>query len=374
MSCEPLRITFVLPHAGMAGGIRVLAVYAERLQRRGHRVAVISQPPSQLDLARKAKSLLRGRGWPKDAEPEPSWFDGLGVPHRVLERVRPVTDADVPDADVVIATFWTTAFPVAALSPRKGAKAIFVQGYETAPGRFDPALDAVWRLPLRKIVVASWLAELASERFGDATAHLVPNSVDTAQFNAPPRGKQARPTVGMLYTTIAAKGADVAIAALERVRQRLPALRAIAFSAERVGPPVPLPDWIEFRYRPPQDGIRRLYASCDVWLCASRREGFHLPALEAMACRCPVVSTRMGGPRDFVEEGVNGFLVDVDDAAALAERLLDTLRFEEDRWKGMSDAALATASGYTWDDATTLLERALAEIAEIRHEDFVHQP
>jgi hypothetical protein len=31
----------------------------------------------------------------------------------------------------------------------------------------------------------------------------------------------------------------------------------------------------------------------------------------------------------------------------------------------MSDAALATASGYTWDDATTLLERALAEIAEV---------
>ena len=121
---------------------------------------------------------------------EPSWFAGLSVPHRVLEEVRPVTDADVPGADVVIATFWTTAAPVAALSPRKGAKAIFVQGYESAPERFDPVLDAVWRLPLAKIVVASVLADLARERFGDTSARLVPNSVDTAQFNAPPRGRR----------------------------------------------------------------------------------------------------------------------------------------------------------------------------------------
>jgi glycosyltransferase involved in cell wall biosynthesis len=313
-----MRITFVLPHAGMSGGNRVLAIYASRLQRRGHEVRVVSIPQAVPSFARKLKSLLRGRGWPPDPEPEHSWFDGLEVPHRVLERVRAVTDADVPDADVVLATFWRTAPWVAALSPRKGAKAIFVQGYETAPDRFDPMLDAVWRLPLTKIVVASWLADLARERFGDTNVHLVPNSVDTAQFRAPPRGKQARPTAGMLYSTSPAKGADVAVAALERVRRRLPELRVIAFSADRVSEQLSLPDWIEFHYRPPQEEIPRLYARCDVWLCASRREGFHLPALEAMACRCPVVSTRMGGPKDLIEEGANGLLVDVDDAEALA--------------------------------------------------------
>jgi glycosyltransferase involved in cell wall biosynthesis len=359
-----MHITFVLAHAGMSGGVRVVAIYAERLQRRGHRVSVVSTPPPP-DFARRLKSVLRGRGWPSGAASEPSWFDGLGVPHRVLERLRPVTDADVPDADVVVATYWTTAPWVMALSPCKGAKAIFVQGYEAAPGRFEPALDAVWRLPLAKIVVASWLADLARERFGDGYVHLVPNSIDTRQYHAPPRGKQARPTVGMLYATNATKGADVAVAALERLRRRLPDLHAIAFSNERIGEGMPLPGWIEFHYRPPQDEIPRLYARCDVWLCASRREGFGLPALEAMACRCPLVSTRMGGPADFVEEGVNGFLAPVEDTVALAERLAAVLALDEARWKRMSDAALATARGYTWDDATTRLERALTEIAEV---------
>ena len=358
-----MRITFVLPHAGISGGVRVVAIYAERLQRRGHRVSIVSTPPPP-DFARRLESLLRGRGWPPSAASQPSWFEGTGVQHRVLERLRPVTDADVPDADVVVATYWTTGPWVTALSPGKGAKAIFMQGYEAAPGRFDPGLDAVWRLPLAKIVVASWLADLARERFGDANAYLVPNSVDTGQYHAPPRGKQARPTAGMLYATSATKGADVAVAALERVRRRLPDLHAIAFSNEQVGAHMPLPGWIEFHYRPAQDEIPRLYARCDAWLCASRREGFSLPALEAMACRCPVVSTRMGGPADFVEEGVNGFLVRVDDADALAERLLGVLRSEQKQWQRMSEAALATAKRYTWDDATTLFERALAEIAE----------
>src|SRR5437879_5556568 len=92
-----MRITFVLPHAGLSGGVRVLAIYAERLRQRGHRVSVVSTPPPP-DFARRLRSLLRGRGWPSSAASDPSWFDGIGVPHRVLERVRPVTDADVPDA------------------------------------------------------------------------------------------------------------------------------------------------------------------------------------------------------------------------------------------------------------------------------------
>ena len=44
----------------------------------------------------------------------------------------------------------------------------------------------------------------------------MPNSVDTGQYNAAPRGKQARPTAGMLYSTSAAKGAAVMTAASGR--------------------------------------------------------------------------------------------------------------------------------------------------------------
>ena len=359
---DEMRVTFVLPYAGLSGGARVLAIYADRLRRRGHEVIVFSIPLTRRSLVGKLKSLLRGRGWPRDPEPESSYFDGIGVPHHILETARPIVDDDLPDADVVLATFWATGPWVAALSPKKGAKAILLQGYETSPGREEPAIDAAWRLPLHKIAISRWLVELARDRFGDSNVHLVPNSVDTEQFHAPVRGKQAIPTVGILYATSHSKGIDVSAAALERVREQMGSLRVVAFGANPVSAELPLPDWVEFHYRPPQDEIRRIYGTCDAWLCSSRLEGFSLPLLEAMACRCPAVSTRCGGPQDFVQDGVNGYLVDVDDSAGLAERLVRVLSLDEMDWRRMSDAALATATRYTWDDATDLLERALQDV------------
>ena len=82
-----------------------------------------------------------------------------------------------------------------------------------------------------------------------------------------------------------------------------------------------------------------------------------------MACRCPVVSTRVGGPQDIIQDGINGFLVDVSDHRALAQRVSQIAAMDDDAWRRMSDAALATATRYTWDDATDLFEKALTEIA-----------
>jgi glycosyltransferase involved in cell wall biosynthesis len=359
-----MRINFVLPGVNLSGGIRVLAIYAERLHLRGHQVMVVSQPKIRRRLRSKIKSLLLGRGWPTEPVMDASHFDNLTVPHRVLDTARPVVDGDLPDADIVLATFWKTGPWVAALSPAKGAKAIFLQGYETSPGHEIEEIDAVWRLPLHKIVISQWMIELSKQRFGDENVLHVPNSVDTEQFNAPPRSKQTVPTVGLLYVTLHLKGVDISIAALQQLRQRWPQLRVIAFGAQPVAPELPLPDGAEFHLRPPQSQIRDLYAACDVWMCGSRREGFHLPPLEAMACRCPVVSTRIGGPLDTIVDGVNGYLVDVDDVNGLAARTAEILALSESGWRCLSDNALATAVRYSWDDATDRLEAAMLRVID----------
>jgi glycosyltransferase involved in cell wall biosynthesis len=80
---------------------------------------------------------------------------------------------------------------------------------------------------------------------------------------------------------------------------------------------------------------RPLLARCDVFALTSRWEGMPNALLEAMACRRPVVATRVGGCEEVVEEGVNGYLVPPRHARALADRLLELLR----------DPAKATAMG-----------------------------
>lgn len=56
--------------------------------------------------------------------------------------------------------------------------------------------------------------------------------------------------------------------------------------------------------------IPRLYASADCFVLPFRGEGFGLPIAEAMACGLPVITTRWGGPPDYVTEET-GYLLDV---------------------------------------------------------------
>lgn len=61
----------------------------------------------------------------------------------------------------------------------------------------------------------------------------------------------------------------------------------------------------------------------------SFNEGFSNAILEYMAARLPVVATRVGGAGEAVAEGETGFLVESDDDAALANRLIELLSDEE---------------------------------------------
>jgi glycosyltransferase involved in cell wall biosynthesis len=353
-----MKINFILAHADMSGGTRVIVTQARELIARGHEVRAFSTPPRPPPLRGRFGSILRGDGWPKTPEAGGSFFDGSGVPHKLFPKFRPIRDRDLPDADVVVATWWETATWVWRLAPSKGAKTFFLQHYESWGGNPN-AVDKTWRLPIHKIVISRWLEQIARDKFGDPDVSYVPNSVDMNLFNASPRLRQPTPTLGFVYSTIWFKGPEVARKAIERVQQQIPQLRVVAFGTAPPCDDHPLPPGTIYTLLPEQTAIKDIYAQCDVWLCASRSEGFYLPMLEAMACRCPVVSTRVGGPIDSIRDGENGFLVDVEDDEALAGRAIDVLRLSDEQWRKMSDSAYATACRYTWQDAAALMERAL---------------
>jgi hypothetical protein len=162
---------------------------------------------------------------------------------------------------------------------------------------------------------------------------VVPNSVDHSQFFAPERGKQSRPTVGLLYSTIDWKRFGVALQTAVELHQRNPDLRALCFGIEQ--PPISC-RLSSLSSSTPRTDLRDIYASCDVWLTASSSEGFNLPAMEAMACRTPVVSTRTGWPAEAIVDGFNGACVEVDDVAALTREAERILTLSDAQWRRMS--------------------------------------
>ena len=269
----------------------------------------------------------------------------------------------LPDADVVIATWWETAEWVANLSPSKGAKAYFIQHHEVFDYLPTDQVAASYQLPLHKITIAQWLVDLMKMQYKDHQVSLVPNSVSTAQFFAPPRGKQLVPTVGLTYSEIPWKGCDISLAAFSIAAQQIPNLRLISFGSEQPTPDLPLPAGAEFYLSPSQEWLKEIYSECDAWLFGSRIEGFGLPILEAMACRTPVIGTPAGAAPELLSGGA-GLLVDPESPADMARAIVKICEISEDQWKAMSDTAYTKVTSYTLETATDLFESALCTAME----------
>ena len=353
-----MKITFVLPTLCLTGGIRVISIFAERLRKLGHEVFVISVPHPQPSLRQQVKSLLGGRGWIGTPENEPSFFDKLDVKQKITDRWRPIEDKDVPDADVVVATWWETAEWVAKLSPSKGAKAYFIQHHEVFDYLPQGRVEATWMLPMHKITISHWLVNLARTKYGDRQVSLAPPSVDTNQFYACPRHKQSVPTIGMMYSTIYWKGTDIALKAFSLAAKKIPNLRLVAFGVDAPSPELPLPANAEYIIQPDQDKIKDYYSKCDAWLLASRSEGFGLPIIEAMACRTPVISTPAGAAPEILSGG-SGILVRPEDPEEIAKAIEYIYQLPDAEWQALSEAAYAKVVNYSWEDATAHFEAAL---------------
>jgi glycosyltransferase involved in cell wall biosynthesis len=355
-----MRITFLSPFPSLAGGIRVNAIYAAHLQARGHDVKVVSLKGKTPSLRVRVQAALRIVTI-KPAKTQTPLFDVLGSNHVLLDHQGPITAADVPDGDVVVATYWETAPWAAALPASKGRKFYLLQDYETfKKGRFE-TVSATYDFPMQKIAVSDYIAQMLAEHHGIGNVKVVPNAVDCTQFSAPPRQKGPGLTVGFLYTGKPRKNIKLAIEVLEQARETIPGLQAIAFGSIAPLEILPMPEWIRYHQTPPQAEIAAIYAACDAWLFTSLHEGFGLPVLEAMACGTPVLATSAGAAPQIVN-GRNGTLLAPEPDVFLAEmqRLAD---LPPDDWRAMSDAARATAEAYSWEEATGRLLACLREEA-----------
>ncbi len=114
------------------------------------------------------------------------------------------------------------------------------------------------------------------------------------------------------------------------------------------------------RYLGYLERVEDLYRSSDIVVVPSRwQEPLGLINLEAGACRKPVVATRSGGIPEIITDGENGFLVDIGDVDALAERTARLID-DQDLRQRMGEAARARVE----TDFTTAPVRSLESLYE----------
>ncbi|TDG35190.1 N-acetyl-alpha-D-glucosaminyl L-malate synthase BshA [Pedobacter changchengzhani] len=98
------------------------------------------------------------------------------------------------------------------------------------------------------------------------------------------------------------------------------------------------------RFLGKQDAIEEILSVSDLFLIPSESESFGLAALEAMACKVPVLSSNAGGLPELNVNGFCGFLDDVGDVESMAKHAIEILKddatlaqFKENAYKRAQD-------------------------------------
>ncbi|HYX43504.1 MAG TPA: glycosyltransferase family 4 protein [Acidimicrobiales bacterium] len=359
-----LAVTFLLPcHSRKPiGGARVVYQYANGLASRGHSVTVVHAAVMErwqyrrplswreprvlarglLDLARGARGETAAPGWQCVDPRVRLLYTSTLAPRRV------------PDADAVVATSWRTAESLARYPAAKGVGHYLIQHYEVWDGP-KQRVDATWKAPLRKVVIAQWLIDVGRSLGLDDMVR-IPNGLDHSRFRLSRGIADRGPRVAMLSSPARLKGTAEGVAALVRARRAVPRLEAVLFGVRPR--PTGLPDWVEYHQNPAQDVLAEVYNRSSIYLCPSHGEGWHLPPAEAMACGCAVVSTDIGGVRDYALPGETALLAPVGDSAALADAVVSLCRDDALR-VALADAGNRRIRTFTWDRAVTSFEERL---------------
>ena len=341
-----MKIAYLLEDTPMFGGVKVVLQQANLLAARGHDVSVVTPGKA------------------------PDWFP---LKARLVQA--PGLDPkDIPEADVTVATYWTTI--PRAVAGASGEVAHYCQGFEgiyTHNQDEHGAIEQAYSHHVPAMAVSSHLAELLARRFG-RPARVVPQPLTEAwrprrlwtRWRLKPP-KEPRILV-MSPFEIDWKGVPTSLQAIKILRSQGLRCRLVRLSQW------PLSDaekeFIEpdeFHEHLPPEQVPDLVRGCDLLMAASwEQEGFGLPVLEAMASGVPVVASDISCFRGFAQPAAA--LATFDDADAFADAAASILT-NPSEWRRRRRQGLKIAEGYSPAQSAGGAEQAMEWIASGRWRD-----
>ena len=109
------------------------------------------------------------------------------------------------------------------------------------------------------------------------------------------------------------------------------------------------------------DKVKDILCSSDVFVFPSLGEGLSLSVLEAMACGLPCIVSENSGANDAIVNGMNGFVIDIQDTNAIYEKIMWFADHREEISR-MGKEALESVKKYQWQGSyDTILAKILTQ-------------
>jgi glycosyltransferase involved in cell wall biosynthesis/Tfp pilus assembly protein PilF len=351
-----LRITYLISSIrGVTGGNQTLLRQAEEMRRRGHDVTILTYTP------------------------KPDWFR---FETRVIQAPasQPMSSC-VPPSDVVVATYFTNAHELRAVTApvkvyyAQGDQFVFADATmaETEQNRRLRELSrASYQMPgIRFVPNSHNLATAVEKLCGRKADAILPVCTDQTVFRPLQRslpgsrfrllivGPDAR---GTEAEPLLFKGIQDVHDALQVLGQRYPHFTAVRMS--NTSPDIFARFPCEFYIAPSDEMKTVLYGTSHILIYASHYDSCPRPPQEAMAAGCAVVCTATPGAMEYCRDGENCLLVPVRSPQAIAdavERLIKDHALHERLVQG----GLATAHEYPrereWNEWESIIQRFVDE-------------
>ncbi|WP_213371420.1 glycosyltransferase family 4 protein [Mesobacillus boroniphilus] len=330
---ERLHIVYAMTHVGISGGVKVILEHANRLKKAGARVTLVSHFQ------------------------KPSWFpieaEYIQVPFE-LDLAK-----GIPNCDVIVATYWDHI--QACIETGIAPVVYFEQGdfhlfdYDSMNSILKKFIQKQLEIPPFIFTVSNQASKQIASIYG-REAKVIPNAVDEDIFTTMKAEKESaeKPYLLMVGAESAKfKGIADIITAYEKVKKE--------FDVDLywITPEQPSE---EMKRRvnkvfvgPTQQKISSLYRGASLYICGSTYESFSLPALEAMACGCPVVTTNNLGVLEYAVDQENALICQKTDPVDMAEKIACVLSSKELQ-KKLTANGLITVENYKWN---TIIEELL---------------
>ena len=378
-----MKILYSLPSVRVCGGVVHFFQVAKRLFERGHEVLIQAPEILDLDVLPPLPDEIQVGTIPGVSSnlytmpPETSPLRFVRAFKDLTWGIGRIARAIPKEIDIVHAGFHPNAKAALVAREREGWQGKIVQAVHMDPESFIPEsykrryaflFREVPRAVDHLLTVCEPL-ETRLRRYGKPVTN-VRNGVDPIFMETPFTGQRMEGADPLLYFCGAIgrrKGIDVLLRVLVILKEKFPAIRLVLSGrgswesyyrgmAESLG----ISERVEYRGVIPREEMVSLMDRASVFVFPTRSEGFGLPPLEAMARRCPVITTVNDGTAQYVEHGRNCLLVEPDSVEDLG-RAIETLLTQQELAEKIGEGGRATAEQYTWDEVAERTEQAMLE-------------
>lgn len=193
-----------------------------------------------------------------------------------------------------------------------------------------PIIRKVWHKANAVVAVSQGMKDLALKTSPEQPMSVIPNGIDLTLF------RESRGSMDGILRLISTsrltprKGLRYLIEALRILREHysITAVKVLLIGDgnERAGleeltKTAGVMEQVRFLGRIPHNELPQWYAKADVFVLPSLNEGMSNAMLEALASGLPLLVTRTGGAEELLEEGHNGFAIQMKNARDIAEKV-----------------------------------------------------